>query len=96
MSQAIDTDETSIQELPLKPLLGLYELQHDFIKLNLAASAEMSRRTLQLMEHREPQLIPDAPLQVLTFYADCFRLSMSPMTLMAAAAGLSCPALGED
>jgi len=96
MSQAIEPDDNSIHELPLKPLLGLYELQHDFIKLNLAASAEMSRRTLQLIEHREPQLIPDAPMQVLSFYADCFRLTLSPMTLMAAAVGLSSSALGED
>lgn len=77
----------------LTPLLGFYEMQHDLIKLNLAATAEVSRQSLQILDPGERPVMPAAPMQLFSFFTDCLKLSMSPMSLLAASA---MPTLGMD
>lgn len=78
--------DVSLLAPALTPLLGFYEMQHDLFKLNLAAAAELSRRSLQILDAGEQPDLPTAPWQMLSFFSDCLKLSMSPMSLLAAGA----------
>lgn len=69
----------------LSPLINLVEMQHGLFKLNLAASAEFSRRSLQALETQEFSPVPTAQMQLLALCSDWLRLSMSPISLFAAA-----------
>ncbi len=69
--------------LAMTPLLGLLELQQDMVRMHLEAATEVSRRSLHLIESQPPASLPEAPMQVMSFFSDCMKLSLSPLMLMA-------------
>ncbi|MCB1906198.1 MAG: hypothetical protein KDH15_02415 [Rhodocyclaceae bacterium] len=77
--------DANIHRLSLTPLLSLCEMQHDMLRLNVAAGVEFSRRLLEMMGDGVASPFPRAPVQVLGFYRDCVGLAFAPLTLMATA-----------
>ncbi|MCB1956393.1 MAG: hypothetical protein KDG55_12000 [Rhodocyclaceae bacterium] len=70
--------------LAMTPLLGLFELQKDIVRMHMEAASEVSRQSMRLFEPPAPSPLPEAPMQVMSFFGDCMRLSMSPLVLMTA------------
>lgn len=68
------------------PMHDFYEMQQDLMRIHLSAGAEFARRSMEALQSGPAGLFPTAPAQMLGFFNDCMRLSMSPMTLLASSA----------
>lgn len=66
------------------PLDDFYEMQQHMLRANLSASAEFTRRSMEALQAGPAGFFPSAPTQMLGFFTDCMKLSLSPMTLFAA------------
>ena len=68
------------------PFDSLIEMQRAFLRLNLEATAKLSRCSMQFMGPAQFDPMPLAPLQVFAFFNDCAKLSMAPVSMIAASA----------
>ena len=85
MDQKVLSEEVNATlSAAMTPWLGIMQMQQDLLKMHLAAGAEFSRRSLQLMESPGTRAPASAPMQVMEFAQDWMKLSLAPLTLATA------------